>query len=362
MRPLSALALVGALAACGKSAPPDVAPAPADDVIAVPPPDVAVVAPTDAIPEPPADVVATPPADVVAAAACMDAWPLLESPRADARTLSFCAREGHGETLTCFRYDLETDALTRDAAGPHAPPAEAPPGPSDASFTVDDAAGTIRLCTDADHCKTLEAREAYGVSMSPDKKLLAVNSLGALFDVASARRVAVFEGRSDKRFLGPLEGAGFLAIAFLGPRVVLSLGGAPGPRYASLTDTTFAWVAPLGGPDFPNDVWEALPLGDDVVALTGLSANWLVIQDLRSGKVLHRVDVGAARKDRTLVEGDDGGQSNIQMLRLGGGDLIALHGGSDGGTIVRIDVAAGTVKKVYHLPVCPTPLPPLLPP
>lgn len=362
-------------------------PAAADSAVATAPEaaDDALAAPEDAAaaPEPgevtPAETVA--PAEAAPAAApCVakEEATALERLTLTGTVVGFCIPDPHGGelALSCFDFDLATDALTKKAppAAPKPAPVDAPPETlfSGPHWKLDRTANKLDICPSPDACKALDldgkvVHEDATASESADGKylvtLLAIKQEGNpgapwvyVYDLASGKRVAKKQVGDDSYTCG--------TATFIGNTVLVALNVCAGPGGAAwlAKPTNLAKIADLGPKDYGQFDPQFVPLEGDQFAFLEQGARSVMVQNVATGKVVRRLDLSNLFPTPEGYEAPDippyGGTIDpigpSAAGAVGNGRILVTLSDAGFGKLVVIDATAEHIVKVHELPRCPT--------
>ncbi|MFO0750519.1 MAG: hypothetical protein U1F43_33350 [Myxococcota bacterium] len=372
MQQLIAMFVALALVACGKketrepSAPspdaapasspdaaPASAPASAPDAAPAVAPDTAVAsvaAPADATVAEPSDATVAAPTDAAAAPerrACIDGHPHPRSADGDVEALP----DGHTIRFTIgdatFTYDLEREVLTPVPAPPAAPE------PPQSALRSDDEGHVLLCAPDGSGCAPLEgAGTADHLTLDEGDGLafvLAGTKL-TVFDRATRKALATRDvGHKDDsatgvRVVGPAVVVGYNCECISGP-----------PMNPALFDKRT--LKPLGllapAVYLHSDTPALWPAGGDVAAVVDSWGSLVVLQDLKTGKVVGTVDlVSTTSPSERLDEDNVHTHGMVQSLLLAPGKLLVVHGARSFGELVVVDLAARSIAARHRMPFC----------
>lgn len=279
-------------------------------------------------------------------------------------------------TTFCFHVDLASGAYRqcKEAVLPAPTPTKLQP-----SYAVVHE-GAVAICKRAGGCyATLAApgchspytnhkmgpvgADSCGVALRDDARFAVIEapSLGTggsatwLYEVSGPRLVRHFAGPASgcagPQFLGDrllCRGATSELVDPSTGKVTATIGGSAPIRAASELRPNEHDNAVLDGP--VNDA--PLPIDGSVWAFEGIDAAVIVLQDVATGAVLHRVDLEAFFPKDATGHALHGRHPTAARALTRGTLAVALSGGAVG-DVVTIDTVTGAVKRRYGAPVCP---------
>lgn len=277
--------------------------------------------------------------------------PQLERLALDGDALSFCRYEGEGPA--CYVFDLASETLRAAPVPEGEPDYDAFPG-----LRAPEDRGTVERCAPEGRCQRLAVPSGFtamsgAVSASGELAALTLTMVRGGVGGHDVQVYALPSGRPVTRFEVKDEVFGCARVDFVGETLLVQLDICAGPAgRAWLADPkTGVKIADVGGPDF--GAWSLHPqhVAGDRWAFREESGVEVVIQDVRTGAIAHRVDL----RD-TLARTDDGAldtdPSSGAMFRARDGALVVVHDAGAQGTIVKVDGATGRVAAVVKMPRC----------
>jgi hypothetical protein len=245
----------------------------------------------------------------------------------DAGVVSYCF-EGTAKR-SCYTTDLGTGAVFETAA-PTTPgklPTTPPPVPPPPQVQVGET--DVRIChPDGTACKTFTPRgeidPGLGITAAAnDAGTLAAISAGPLvetYNLTTGKRIAQFKPGPKLRCF---------TLAFAGDALVI--GECGDAATARLVSKTGKPIAPIGGARPIRPSGDTVHLGGTRWAFSARAGDTVVIQDVATGKVVRRFEVGPASETASAV-------------LVGNATWLALvFGGTRASDVALIDLATGKV-------------------
>jgi len=272
----------------------------------------------------------------------------------------FCTQGESGPA--CWRFDITTDTLTPFAAPPEASEAEPPDVSSGPHWRYTKSANKLELCVSDDSCRVVKLpaklvmHEYTKPSASADGTMVvATLSSGEMsvkptivtWDVASGKQLARQKVGDDSYTCGGGE--------FVGNTVLIALNVCAGPG-------GLAWlakpkdlkkIADLGPKDYGQYGPIALPLDGDDYLFLEQGARSVMVQNVTTGKVVSRLDLGPQYKkieDSEDVGYDVPADGGAIWKLSSGGYAVALEGSA--GKIAVVDASGTKLVSIHPVPRC----------
>ncbi len=333
-------------------------------------------------PAPPKVAVAPkpPPPACVKAGADMSA---IGSAGADEGNAHFCVSDGT-DTNQCFTVALGDGKLAKASA----PGVAQSPALGDARARVETTPTDVKVCATADDCKTIKPAVPKGAenpleAVANAPGTIAVVLLGdaekgrgtaEVWDVAKNKKLASIRYAKNDFKCGHAR--------VLGETVFVSADVCSGPAaHAVLYTSKGKRIADVGGKEFGSYGTEPVQVKDDTWAFLEENGAAIALQDVKTGKVVKTIDVGAvwaqqvaeasapaapsegeanAKKkppaDTPAPAGEPaapamGNPGESVLVRGGDGKLVVITGGPSPGNVAIVDVESGEAK-VWHAREC----------
>jgi hypothetical protein len=329
-----------------------------------------------------------PPPACVKAGAEMSA---IGSAGADDSRAHFCISDGT-DTNQCFTIELDNGKLEKSGS----PGAAQPSALGDSKARVQTTATDVKVCPGADDtCKTFKPAVPKG----------AENPIEAVANAAGTLSVVLLgdaeKGKGSAEVWDVAKGKRVIAIKYahadfkcgharvLGDTVYISADVCSGPAaHAALYNSKGKKVADVGGKEFGTYGTEPIQVKDEVWAFLEENGAAIALQDVKTGKIVKTIDVGAvwaqevagaggkevtpgaaAKKmppekapDTTASDAATegaaapaapamGNPGESALVRGPAGKLIVITGGPTPGNLGIVDVGSGETK-VFHANAC----------
>jgi len=284
---------------------------------------------------------------------------LLSASTPDERSISFCLGDdplrAEGRQLpACFLLELASGTFRPRAPTAHevlelaAPPA-----------TTVEAAGTqVKVCR-AGACRALTVSGPVELDMgqaavSADGSLFAAitDQVGTAPDAKESGHAAVYDVATGRLLRRLAIGGGSASISFVADTLVVTNTPCAGPCSTSwLVDPrTGKRLGAVGGADFNTSSLDPVPVKGDVWAFNEDDVlgevDRFVFQDLKTGRIVHRLERSAACPDDSLDKTGCG----VRMVHAGDG-VALLGAGRNAGDITLLDARGATIAR-YRAPIC----------
>lgn len=252
----------------------------------------------------------------------------------EAGSLEQCVEDEASSTVKCFARDLRGGKLRRlptpvDAKPGSWMPRLAPPPPATKPTSIEVGEDSVEVCrASGAACKTIRASGevdpglGLGAELNADGTLVALAYLGEgtiveTFEVATGKRLMQVHGRSKK-------GAMCISASFLGESLLIheTECGSDDVRESWLASATGKRIADAGGGKAFASVIAPAHLRGDEWAFPAKRGEALAIQNVKTGKVVKRISLGAKSSLASVIADDQRAVVAYQDKRLG--DLAVI--------------------------------------